>query len=63
MSDIVPQYIFHCRTAHRGGVKVAGWTGSEDSGSIPGIHSPHDVGPLIARRLKTFSDVPVPVSG
>ena len=32
----------------RGGVEVAGWTGSEDTGSIPGISSPR-VGPLMAR--------------
>ena len=36
--------------------------GSEDPGSIPGLTSP-PVGPLMARRLKTSSDVPVPVSG
>ena len=35
--------------------------GSEDPGSIPGIFSLR-VGPLMARRLKTSSDVPVPVS-
>ena len=35
---------------------------SEDPGSIPGIPSPR-VGPLMARGLKTSSDVPVPVSG
>ena len=34
--------------------------GSGDPGSIPGIPSPH-VGPLMAWRLKTSSDVPVPV--
>ena len=36
--------------------------GSEDPGSIPGILSPC-VGPLMARRLKGSSNVPVPVSG
>ena len=36
--------------------------GLEDSGSIPGIPSP-PVGPLMARRLRTSSDVLVPVSG
>ena len=36
--------------------------GSEDPGSIPGIPSPH-VGPLMAGRLKTSFDVPLPVSG
>ena len=34
--------------------------GSRDPGSIPGIPSP-GVGPLMTRRLKTSSDVPVPV--
>ena len=44
--------------AHRVGAEVAVWTfGSEDPGSIPGIPSP-----LMARRLNTSSDVPVPVS-
>ena len=36
--------------------------GSGDPGSIPGKPLPH-VGPLMARRLKTFSGVPVPVLG
>ena len=36
--------------------------GSEDSVSIPGIPSTC-VGPLMARRLKTSSDIPVPESG
>ena len=36
--------------------------GSEDPGAIPGLPSPR-VGPLMARRLKTSSDVLVPVSG
>ena len=36
--------------------------GSEDPGSILGLPSAC-VGPLMARRLKTSSDVPVPVSG
>ena len=36
--------------------------GSKDPGSIPGIPSPR-VGPLMVRRLKTSSDVPVPKSG
>ena len=36
--------------------------GSDDLGLIPGIPSPC-VGPLMARRLKTSLDVPVPVSG
>ena len=35
---------------------------SEDPGSIPSLSSPR-VGPLMARGLKTSSDVPVPVSG
>ena len=48
--------------AHRDGVVVAGWfIGSEDPGSIPGIPSPF-VGPLMERRLKTSSDVPVSMS-
>ena len=34
--------------------------GSGDPGSIPGKHSPR-VGPLMARMLKTSSDIPVPV--
>ena len=34
--------------------------GSDNPGLIPGITSPH-MGPLMARRLKTSSDVPVPV--
>ena len=34
--------------------------GSEDPGSIPCLPSPRG---LMARRLKTSSDVPVPVSG
>ena len=42
--------------ARRGGVEVACWTGLEDPGSIPGLPSPR-VGPLMARRLKTSSDV------
>ena len=36
--------------------------GSEDPGLIPGLPS-QPVGLLMARRLKTSSDVPVPVSG
>ena len=36
--------------------------GLGDPGSIPGIPMPC-VGPLMARRLKTSSDIPVPVSG
>ena len=36
--------------------------GSEDPGLIPSIPSPL-VGPPMARRLKTSSDVLVPVSG
>ena len=47
--------------ARRGGAEMAGWTvGSRDPGSIPGIPSP-GVGPSMTRRLKTSSDVPVPV--
>ena len=36
--------------------------GSEDPSSISGIPSPR-MGPLMARRLKTSADVPVPVLG
>ena len=36
--------------------------GSEDPGLIPSIPSPR-VDPLMAKRLKTSSDCPVPVSG
>ena len=36
--------------------------GSEDPVSITGLPSPR-VGPLMARRLKTSSDIPVTVSG
>ena len=36
--------------------------GSEDPGLIPGLPSTR-VGPLMARRLKTSSDVPMLVSG
>ena len=37
--------------------------GSEDPGLITGLSSLTRVGPLMARRLKTSSDVPVPVLG
>ena len=47
--------------ARRGGAENGGLDcGSRDPGSIPGITSPR-VGPLMTRRLKTSSDVPVPV--
>ena len=53
-----PQWLF----ARRGGVEVAGWTVDRTTGFDSRLPSPR-VGPLMARRLKTSSDVLVPVSG
>ena len=43
-------------------VHVAGFTGSGDQDSIPGLPSPL-VGSLMVKRLKTSSNDPVPVFG
>ena len=45
--------------ACRGGVEVAGWTVDRKTR----VYTAFTVGPLMARRLKTSSNDPVPVSG